>query len=680
MMKKRISALLLSLFMLVTAMPVLSVEANEEKWVWPVSGHKMSQCYKSERYVGLRKRHHAIDISAPEGTPVVAALDGEVICANYSYTGQHDNHSVNCPVCQLGCKPNYNPGNHVWLKHSDKLYTLYLHLAHPRGHQQYPKVSKGQKVKAGDKIGLVGNTSYSEGNHLHFSIYSNISIFANDTKHFDPLETARLDLFKDITATETENDIVISFSLYNQYDPLVYGVEFGTSEDQLNHKKEKKNGEWNLISGGKIKIPKDQLKPGTQYFYRLYYTTPYNRYNNRVGKYYSKVHSFGKFIKGPICIPPPDMIELITDLSGQVNENHQLVLQWQTKYPVSPESVEIYVSDNPHHPNPTLPLAISYSFQRSCPPETTLHSHTTTQAFYDIGVPYQFIIIMVINGQRYESKISSFTNNNRASFANFYSDFFADAELREEGDFIFKVKSRAAFLIDLKEGAWEKYYYNPPDRLTLPKTCGTNQVVGVGGNLAINTIARTIDVPAGYRVLDCGMYYTDGIILRTLNLPASLCYLRGQFLSGVSHVGFAVGNPYYAVQGKNIIDMETNVIIAGSSTEMLPGSDRIENSAYSHQNIPYMVIPGSIKIIGDGAFTWLRGDNEIIISPGTTTIGRHAFSFVDGSLKLTIPESVTSIHQDALSHNYDILLIVTKGSVAESFAKDKKIPYVYKDK
>ena len=66
MMKKRISALLLSLFMLVTAMPVLSVEANEEKWVWPVSGHKMSQCYKSERYVGLRKRHHAIDISAPE--------------------------------------------------------------------------------------------------------------------------------------------------------------------------------------------------------------------------------------------------------------------------------------------------------------------------------------------------------------------------------------------------------------------------------------------------------------------------------------------------------------------------------------------------------------------------------------------------------------------------------------
>ncbi len=673
MRKRKPIVLLLAFLMLMAACPVMPVEAAEPKWVWPVSDQTMRQCYKAVAF-GTTKAHQAIDISAPYGTPIVAALDGEVICANYSYKGQYDNKDKLCPGCGLPPVQGYNPGNHVWLKHSDNLYTLYLHLADSKKNI----VSAKQKVQAGGMIGRVGNTGYSLGNHLHFSVYSKPSI---KTAHFDPLEAGKLDLFRSVKVTALgEDSAAIQFSLFNTYDPLVYGVEYGLSPNQLNRNMEKKNGEGHLIKTGEIKLEKGKLKPGTEYFYRLYYTTPYNRHKGHLGKYYSKVYSFvteGKSIEGPLCPPPAEQVSPslpgppveFAQLSGRVDEEHRLILYWTTKQDVSPESVEIVVLDNPQHHNPSLPFTSSYRFQKTCPPPSKQHSHTSSMAFYDVGIPYTFRITMVVDGLRYESPLGSFTNQNRSGFVNFASNYFADGDIIEEGDFVFSVKGGSAFLLGLRDAALDKYCTHPPVSLTLPSRCGSAQVVGAGGNLAINTLAEIIEVPEGYRVLDCGLYVTDGIILRALHLPASLCYLHGQFLSVVSHVDFAKGNDCYAVQAKNIVDLKTGAIIAGSGTGVQPALETIENGAYSHQNIPYMVIPGSVKTIGEGAFTWLMEDNVIVISPGTVSIGRNAFSFVDGSLTLTIPASVTFIHPEALIHNYETLLIVEKGSYAEQFAK-----------
>jgi murein DD-endopeptidase MepM/ murein hydrolase activator NlpD len=100
--------------------------------------------YKATSFYGVRSRrgriHWGIDIPYPENTPVVAAFDGIVRISTYNNGGY---------------------GNLVILRHENRLETYYAHLIKRL-------VNPGQMVKAGDTIGLGGNTGRSYGNHLHF--------------------------------------------------------------------------------------------------------------------------------------------------------------------------------------------------------------------------------------------------------------------------------------------------------------------------------------------------------------------------------------------------------------------------------------------------------------------------------------------------------------------------------
>ena len=83
-------------------------------------------------------------MAAPLKTQVKASADGKVSVCSYS--------------------PVY--GNYVIITHDNGYQTLYAHL-------YAATVKKGQVVTQGTKIGLLGNTGYSTGPHLHFSVYKN---------------------------------------------------------------------------------------------------------------------------------------------------------------------------------------------------------------------------------------------------------------------------------------------------------------------------------------------------------------------------------------------------------------------------------------------------------------------------------------------------------------------------
>jgi murein DD-endopeptidase MepM/ murein hydrolase activator NlpD len=93
---------------------------------------------------GRHRKHLAIDIGAPKGTPVVAAADGEIVMLRREKRG----------------------GISLYQKDKSGKYLLYYcHLS------KYTKGLKaGDKVEKGQTIAHVGRTGHASGPHLHFSI------------------------------------------------------------------------------------------------------------------------------------------------------------------------------------------------------------------------------------------------------------------------------------------------------------------------------------------------------------------------------------------------------------------------------------------------------------------------------------------------------------------------------
>lgn len=88
----------------------------------------------------FRRMHRGVDMRLKTGENVYAAFDGTVRIVNFEANGY---------------------GNYVVIRHDNGLETVY-------GHLSKHKVVRGQRVKAGEVIGLGGNTGRSFGAHLHF--------------------------------------------------------------------------------------------------------------------------------------------------------------------------------------------------------------------------------------------------------------------------------------------------------------------------------------------------------------------------------------------------------------------------------------------------------------------------------------------------------------------------------
>ncbi len=136
-------------------------------FVSPIKFYKVNDPYGWRRR--RRRMHHGIDLKLYTGEPVRAAFDGKVRVRR-----------------NQGRRRGY--GKYYVIRHTNGLETVYGHLS--------KHIAKaGQIVKAGDVIGLGGNTGRSSGPHLHFEVrFCGISL--NPQKLFDFAEgTARMDTY-----------------------------------------------------------------------------------------------------------------------------------------------------------------------------------------------------------------------------------------------------------------------------------------------------------------------------------------------------------------------------------------------------------------------------------------------------------------------------------------------------
>lgn len=97
------------------------------------------------------RRHTGCDINAPEGTDLLACVDGTII-----YNGS-----------------DRVAGNYIVLQGADGTQYHYYHMVTPSD------VPVGTVVERGDVIGHVGNTGNSRANHLHFTIVTSDGHFLN---------------------------------------------------------------------------------------------------------------------------------------------------------------------------------------------------------------------------------------------------------------------------------------------------------------------------------------------------------------------------------------------------------------------------------------------------------------------------------------------------------------------
>lgn len=97
--------------------------------------------------------HSGVDLGATSDRKVYANADGTV-----------EQIQIGIPNAQ-GSSGLRSYGNFVLIKHPNGMKTRYAHLAQVL-------VKKGQQVKAGQQIGVQGNTGNSYGTHLHYEVYN----------------------------------------------------------------------------------------------------------------------------------------------------------------------------------------------------------------------------------------------------------------------------------------------------------------------------------------------------------------------------------------------------------------------------------------------------------------------------------------------------------------------------
>ncbi|MFM2381683.1 MAG: hypothetical protein RLZZ76_450 [Candidatus Parcubacteria bacterium] len=158
---------------------------------WPLEKPYITQYFGYTKFAlqsGAYKNnmHNGMDMGAAVGTKIFAPLGGTV-----RMTGNTD--------AVAGC---YSWGKWALIDHPNGLSSMFAHMSQIA-------VVPGQQVKTSDIVGYVGNTGYSTGPHLHFTLYVK-----------DGVEVKQFNQFKSVTGCGAALSPFAAIEAY--LDPLDY--------------------------------------------------------------------------------------------------------------------------------------------------------------------------------------------------------------------------------------------------------------------------------------------------------------------------------------------------------------------------------------------------------------------------------------------------------------------------
>jgi murein DD-endopeptidase MepM/ murein hydrolase activator NlpD len=171
--------------------PTTIPSAGTAVFRWPLENPYITQYFGYTKFAlqsGAYKNnmHNGVDLGASVGTKIYAPLSGTVRA-----TGNTD--------LVPGC---YSWGKWALIDHPNGLSSLFAHMSQV-------SVTTGQKLNTSDIVGYVGNTGYSTGPHLHFTVYVS-----------DGVEVKQFNQFKAVTSCGAALSPFAAVEAY--LDPLDY--------------------------------------------------------------------------------------------------------------------------------------------------------------------------------------------------------------------------------------------------------------------------------------------------------------------------------------------------------------------------------------------------------------------------------------------------------------------------
>lgn len=243
----------------------------------------------------------------------------------------------------------------------------------------------------------------------------------------------------------------------------------------------------------------------------------------------------------------------------------------------------------------------------------------------------------------------------------------------------------------------------------------------------------SITIPASVKTIGESVFYNCGV-----NVDGSNFYIRcysntaGEYYAFDNHIGYELIDPekskttmvdngiYNKLFRYKLINNGKEICIsrarlADEKIEIpekifgLPITEIGDNAFYNEvhtttNNVKKIVLPGSIKVIGNGAFADNEALTDINIPKSVRTIGNNAFEVCKSLEKITLPEGLVSIGEQAftwcqslttvtipesvnkigakaffkcgtITGNENFFINCTKGTAGEKYAKENKIEY-----